>query len=177
MLTMDAGKATLLVIDLQARLMPAIANAEEVIANAQRLLEAAKLLDVPPLFTEQYPRGLGSTVKELAPPDGAAMAKTTFDAMRTPEIEQRLAGAGSLVVAGCEAHVCVLQTVLGLLDRGRKVFVVADAIGSRRVESRAMAIERMRQHGAEVVTTEMVVFEWLETSENPKFRQVSTLIR
>jgi nicotinamidase-related amidase len=81
------------------------------------------------------------------------------------------------VVAGCEAHVCVLQTVLGLLDAGRKVYVVRDALGSRQPESKETAIRRMERHGAEIVTTEMVVFEWLESAEHPRFRDAIALIK
>ncbi|MDA3857540.1 MAG: isochorismatase family protein, partial [Roseovarius sp.] len=87
------------------------------------------------------------------------------------------AGDADLVVIGCEAHVCLLQTVLGLLSAGRKVYVVADAIGSRMVESRCTALGRMERHGAEIVTTEMVVFEWLSSAEHPEFREMLKLIK
>src|SRR5688572_8102251 len=95
----------------------------------------------------------------------------TFDAVREPRRAERLPNRPDMVVAGCEAHVCVLQTVLGLLDAGRRVFVVRDAIGARRAESTETAIWRMKRHGAEVVTTEMVVFEWLGTADHPRFRE------
>jgi nicotinamidase-related amidase len=81
------------------------------------------------------------------------------------------------VVAGCEAHVCVLQTVLGLLDAGRKVYIARDALGSRHAENKETAIRRMERHGAEIVTTEMVVFEWLESAEHPRFREAIALIK
>ncbi|MGZ8367401.1 MAG: isochorismatase family protein, partial [Rhodoplanes sp.] len=88
-----------------------------------------------------------------------------------------LADRPEVIVTGCEAHVCVLQTALGLLDAGRRVYVVRDAIGSRRAESKEAAIRRMERHGADIVTTEMVVFEWLETAEHPRFRAAAALIR
>ena len=175
--TLDPARSRLLVIDLQARLMPAIEGAEAVIANAGRLVAAAGLLGVPVLHTEQNPRGLGPTVPGLGATSDTTLAKTNFDATREPGALERLAPDRDLVVAGCEAHVCVLQTVLGLLAAGRRVHLVRDALGARRSESRETAILRMARHGAEVVTTEMVVFEWLGTSEHPRFREALALVK
>jgi nicotinamidase-related amidase len=167
----------LLVIDLQARLMPAIDGGEGVVANARRLLEAARLLGVPGLFTEQNPGKLGPTVEDLAPGPDRVAAKMTFDALRAPGLAESLPPGGTIVVLGCEAHVCVLQTVMGLLGAGRRVVVVRDAVGSRRVENRDAALDRMERHGAEVVTTEMAIFEWLESCEHPRFREALALVR
>lgn len=167
----------LLVIDLQARLMPAIHGGEGVVANARRLLEAARLMGVPGLFTEQNPGKLGPTVEELAPEPDRVVAKMTFDALRAPGLAERLPPGRTVVAIGCEAHVCVLQTVLGLLEGGRRVVVVRDAVGSRKVESRDAALHRMERHGAEVLTTEMVIFEWLESCEHPRFREALALVR
>ena len=167
----------LLVIDLQARLMPAIDEGEVVLANARRLLEAARIMEVPGLFTEQNPGKLGPTVEDLAPGLDRVAAKMTFDALRAPGLAERLPSGSTVVAIGCEAHVCVLQTVLGLLEAGRRVVVVRDAVGSRRVESRDAALRRMERHGAEVVTTEMVIFEWLESCEHPRFREALALVR
>ncbi len=111
---LDREHSTLLVIDIQGRLMPAIEDGPAVIANARRLVEAAELLEIPVLFTEQNPAGLGPTVPELTPP-GPVAHKMTFDAVRSPGFLDRLPAERAIVVAGCEAHVCVLQTVLGLL--------------------------------------------------------------
>ena len=177
MATRSREHSQLLLIDFQARLMPAIDGAAAAIANARRLLDAANLLDVPVAFTEQYAKGLGPTVTDLPAPPAQVAHKMTFDACRSPTLQERLAPGRALVVAGCEAHVCVLQTVLGLLDAGRQVQVVRDAIGSRRAESKEAAIARMERHGAEIVTTEMVVFEWLESAEHPRFREVVALIK
>lgn len=178
MKTIDGTRSALLVIDLQARLMPVIHDAEAVIANARRLVAAAALLDVPVTATEQNPKGLGKTVDGLLPVGLAALEKMTFDSCGAPAFLSSLpAERPDLVVAGCEAHVCVLQTVLGLRDAGRRVFVVEDAIGSRRAENRAAAIRRMERHGAEMVTTEMVVFEWLGTAGHPRFREAMALIK
>jgi nicotinamidase-related amidase len=175
--TMDSQSSTLLVVDFQAKLMPAIDRGADAIANARRLIDAAALLSVPTLFTEQNAKGLGPTVRELVPDPFVLAHKMTFDACREPNFLQRLAANHAIVVVGCEAHVCVLQTVLGLIDNGRRVFLVRDALGSRRAESKETAILRMERHGAEVVTTEMVVFEWLETAEHPRFREAIALIK
>ena len=173
-----AEGAALLLIDLQERLVPVIHDGETTVARAVRLAQAARLLDVPVCATEQYPAGLGPTVAALAPYPQAVLAKTTFSAAAAPDFPGLLpAGAGQIIVAGCEAHVCVLQTVLGLLGSGRQVAVAADAIGSRDPADRKAAIARARQHGAEIVTSEMVLFEWLRDSRHPQFRQVQELLK
>jgi nicotinamidase-related amidase len=178
MLTIDRDRSALLVVDFQSRLMPAIEGGSAAVDNARRLVAAADLFGVPVLFTEQNPRGLGPTVPELAPSgNGRVATKMTFDACRTPGFLDRLCGRTEIVVAGCETHVCVMQTVLGLIDSGRRVHLVRDAVGSRRAESKETAIARMARHGAEIVTTEMVVFEWLGSAEDPRLRAALDLVR
>lgn len=178
MLTIDPRRSLLLIVDFQTRLMPAIADGAAVVANARRLLRAAELLDVPILFTEQNAGGLGPTVPELAAPElDGVFHKMSFDACRMPGFLGRLGERVDIVVSGCETHVCVLQTALGLLDAGRRVYLVRDAVGSRRAESKEAAIRRLAGRGAEIVTSEMVVFEWLETAEDPRFRRALALIR
>ena len=168
----------LVLIDLQQRLMPVIADHDTVVARAVRLAEAARLLDVPVRATEQYPAGLGPTVPPLAAYPQTVLAKTTFSAAEDPAFAALLpAGTSTILLAGVEAHVCVLQTALGLLAPGRRVVLVADAIGSRDPADKAVAIERARQHGAEVVTSEMVLFEWLRDAQHPRFREVQKLLR
>jgi nicotinamidase-related amidase len=175
---LTAEGAALLLIDLQERLMPAIHDGEAVVARAVRLAEAARLLDVPVRATEQYPEGLGPTVPPLAAYPQALLTKTTFSAAADPRSRTLLpAGTREIVVAGCEAHVCVLQTVLGLLGRGHRVVLVADAVGSRDPADRAAALDRARQHGAEIVTSEMVLFEWLRDARHPNFREVQKLLK
>lgn len=172
---LSADRSLLLLIDFQARLMPAIADGAGAVANARRLLDAARLLGVPVLATEQNPRGLGRTLPDLPLAAGEVEAKMTFDA--TSSILARLPPDRIPVVAGCEAHVCVLQTVLGLLARNRPVAVVADAVGSRRPESRDHALRRLERHGAEIVTAEMAIFEWLGSADHPRFREALALVR
>lgn len=167
---LTAETSTLLVVDLQERLMPAIAGAEALLENAGRLVRAAVRLEIPTTTTEQDPAKLGPTVSPVADLlPTPAVTKSTFAA--------DLSFPSRVVVCGCEAHVCVLQTVLALRASGHDVAVVADAIGSRAEGNRDAAIARMRHHGVDVVTTEMVVFEWLGSSRHPAFREVQGLIK
>ena len=173
----DRERSILLVVDLQSRLMPAIEDGAAVIANARRLTDAAELFHVPVLFTEQNAEGLGGTLPGLQAKTGGIARKMTFDACRAPGFLAALADRPDIVVAGCETHVCVLQTVLGLLSTGRRVFAVRDALGSRRLESKETAIQRMERNGAEIVTTEMVLFEWLQTADDKRLRNILTIVK
>ncbi len=178
MLTIDRDASTLLIVDFQVRLMPAIEDGMAAVANARRLLQAAGLLGVPILFTEQNAGGLGPSVAGLATyAVGNVAHKMSFDACREAGFLERLGERRSVVVAGCETHVCVMQTVLGLIDAGRQVYLVRDAVGSRRAESKETAIRRMERHGTDIVTTEMVLFEWLGSAGHPRFREVLALVK
>ena len=177
--TLDRSRSVLCLIDFQEKLMRVIDGADDVVANAGRLLAAAEILKVPVITTEQNPKGLGPTVPELSRPDGAhpVVAKMCFDASEVRGVSDVLPAGHQIVLAGCEAHVCVLQTALGLLDRSRRVYVVVDAIGSRRPESKETALRRLDRSGAELVTAEMVIFEWLHTAENAAFKEVMALVK
>jgi nicotinamidase-related amidase len=177
-MALAASTSTLLLVDLQQRLMPSIAGGEAVVANARRLAEAARLVEVPVLATEQNPAGLGGNLPEIAALASRTLSKKFFDGTREGAFDGFLPDDGrTVVVAGCEAHVCVLQTVLGLRAKGRPVALVRDAVGSRDPLNRDAALERAKAHGAELVTTEMVVFEWLETSDHPHFREALRLVK
>jgi nicotinamidase-related amidase len=179
----DAPRSVLVIIDLQQRLMPAIHDGDDVLKNARLLGIAAGALGVPVIGTAQYPQGLGPNVADIDALCGTTIAKTGFDACAEPAFLAALDdcadrdGRDELIVAGCEAHVCVLQTVLGLLARKRKVRLVADAVGSRRPFNRQMALERAQAAGAQLVTAEMVLFEWLRDSRHPQFRELMKLIK
>ncbi len=173
---LSVGNTTLVIIDFQARLMPAIHDGARLVANARRLVDAAGLLSVPILMTEQNPAGLGGTVPELAGA-GPVVTKMSFDACAEAAFLEALAGDGQLVLCGCEAHVCLGQTALSLLAHRRRVAVVQDAIGSRLPETKEAALRRLERHGAEIVTTEMVIFEWLRSAEHPRFREVLKLVK
>lgn len=176
-----AHSSALLVVDLQGRLVPALEEPDRLIERCRLVLHAARRLQVPVLATEQYPKGLGPTVApvaELIRPE-EVVGKIAFSALREALPAERIGmlGRETLVVAGAEAHVCVLQTVLDLLARGRKVAVVADAVGSRRALDKQTGLVRMRRAGAQIVTADMVVFEWLERAGTDDFKALAPLLR
>ena len=174
----EADQSTLLIIDPQQRLMPAIHEPLEVIRRCTQLATAARELGIHVIGTEQNPEGLGPMVADLRDLCDTVLAKYHFSAVAEPGFMERLpVRRNTMIVAGCEAHVCVLQTVAGLIETGHQVKWVSDAVGSRHVHDRKAATARARDLGADIVTTEMVLFEWLGTSEHPSFRTVSKLIR
>jgi|SRR5579872_5946072 nicotinamidase-related amidase len=177
MLTIDPKRSILLLVDFQARLMPAIHDGATAVRNANRLIEAAKLFGIPRLFTEQNAKGLGPTVGEIAVEKDRLVHKQFFDACREQGFLDRVPADAHIIVAGCESHVCVQQTVLGLLEASRKTYIARDALGSRHPEDKETAIRRMERHGAEIVTTEMVVFEWLQTADDQRFRPTIQIIK
>lgn len=171
-----AQSSTLLIVDIQERLFPAIHDNEALLEHAAWLLAVAQRLGVPVLASEQYSKGLGPTLPLLRErlPAAAILEKIAFSAVADPGLLQMSGGERrQFVVCGTEAHVCVLQTVLGLLAEDREVYVVAEAVGSRRPEDKALALERMRQAGAVIVSCEMVAFEWLERAGSEMFRSIS----
>ena len=174
----DSTRSILLLVDFQIRLMPAILGGDAVVETAVRLGKAAHLLGVPITLTEQKPEKLGVTVKPLSGFARSPVIKATFDATQDATFAAAMPkDRRDIVIAGCEAHICVLQTALGLLSAGHRVFVVRDAIGSRRTESVDAALARLASNGAEIVTAEMMLFEWLGTADHPQFRAVSALIK
>jgi nicotinamidase-related amidase len=175
-LLIRAEQSVLLQIDLQERLAPAIHEGDAVLRHNGWLVDVARRLSVPVAATVQYPAGLGPMVPALrqkfAP--GEVVEKIHFSAVADGCLDALPAMARrQVVLTGTETHVCVLQTALGLLERGKEVFVVAEAVGSRRPEDRAFGLERMRQEGCRIVTREMVAFEWLHKAGTEIFRQVS----
>jgi nicotinamidase-related amidase len=178
---LERNRSCLLLVDLQAGLMPAIEGGAQVLARARLLAAAARRLEVPLLATEQYPEGLGPTAPEILAllPPGAVLGKTIFAAGDEPMVRRRIAELGrpDLVLAGCEAHVCLLQSALSLKAQGHRVVVVADAVGSRRATDREAALGRLRAAGCDLVTTEMVVFEWLRHAPSPEFRDLLPLLK
>jgi len=180
-LRLHANHCALLIVDVHARLVPAIEGSTQVIENCARLIRGAERLGVPVLMTEHCPDHLGPAVDALRAlvPGTNTLAKTHFAASDEHAVMRRLAGLGraQIVIAGLEAHVCVLQTALGLTERGYRVYVVADAIGSRRDASRRIAIERLSAANVTVVTAEMALFEWLEHAERAEFRELLSLIK
>lgn len=178
---LDASRSLLLVVDIQERLLPAMEEAPRVVAAAAKLMKAAARLGVPVLVSEQYPKGIGATVPALGAlaPSGSVFAKMTFSCADTQAIADAVAASGrtQLVLCGIEAHVCVLQTALGFAARGLGVAVAWDATASRRESDRALAADRLRQAGVVLVSTEMVLFEWLGRAGTPEFKDMLALIK
>jgi nicotinamidase-related amidase len=174
-------KAGLVVVDLQERLLPAIFEQQRVVQNTVRLIQGAALLQVPIFATEQYRLGLGPTVPEVAAaiPGFAPMEKLAFSACGATgfaaALEQKQ--VSEAILCGIEAHVCVTQTCLDLLDKGLRVFVAADAVSSRTPENHHAGLDRMRAAGAVIVSTEMVLFELLERAGTAEFKQILNLIK
>ncbi len=174
----NATTSTLLVIDVQEKLLPAIHQSDTLINNCSWLIRLAQEMNVPVLATEQYPKGIGPTTPAIRELLGASAftAKTVFSCASAPECRDQL-NAGernSFILCGMEAHVCVLQTALELHAQGQRVYVVADAISARNPEDTKLAIERMRETGITIVSREMVGFEWVKDSSSPHFRTFST---
>lgn len=163
----------------------AIPSTPELVQKARILLEAARRLEVPVLVTEQYPKGLGHTLEEIAeklPNDANICPKIAFSAARDAGFIGRIehlerAGRDQVVICGAETHICVLQTALDLKERGDSVYLVTDASGSRLEANARAAVERAAALGVQCVTTEMVLFEWLEAADTEAFRPIQALIR
>ena len=174
----DRADSIFLVIDMQARLLPAIEGGEAILDRAMLLAETARRLGVPILATEQNPAGLGGTVPALAAYVEAPIRKRHFNACAGSALLDRLSeGRKTIVAAGAEAHVCVLQTALDLRRLGYSVFVVVDATGSRCAIDKETALGRIAAQGCAVVTAEMVAFEWLALCDDPQFREILALIK
>ena len=180
----DAKKTTLLLVDMQERLLPAMTGGAEAQARCAILLKAAKALEVPVTLSEQYPKGLGHTVPMLKEETGNApvFEKLSFSCWRDKALKDHMiahheAGRPLVILAGIEAHVCVMQTAADLAAAGFGVFAGADAMASRAPASHAMALDRMRDNGVAVVNTEMVVFELLGRAGTAEFKALSALVR
>lgn len=177
----DSRDSLLLIVDVQERLAPAIAGGAAVEARIATLVRGARRLGVPVLASEQYPQGLGPTVPGLAallePAERLAKRAFSCAAEETFLAALRGKGRGQVVICGMEAHVCVLQTALGLAAAGFSVFAVADAMGSRDPANRDVGLTRMAALGVQPVTAEMVLFEWLGRSDHEAFRDLLGLIK
>jgi nicotinamidase-related amidase len=176
---MSRDDSSLLVVDVQERLLPSIANAERLVWNIRRLIDGAKSLGVRVVATEQYPKGLGPTTPELAERLGEVPEKLAFSCGGCPELFEQLRDAGvfKILVVGIEAHVCVQQTVMDLMAEGFRVYLAVDAVSSRNALDHEIALRRMDSAGATLTTTESALFEWCDVAGTPEFKQISALVR
>ena len=177
-----AEESVLVVVDVQDRLLPSIHESDRVLRNVDILLKAAAARPVPVIVTEQYAKGLGPTaaaVRDILPAGTPVVEKMTFASTGEPAFNDALERTARrrIVLCGTEAHVCVLQTGLGLLAAGYRVHLVADAVSSRTPANHTAAVDRLRAAGASIVTTEMVVFEWTERAGTPLFKTMLGLVR
>jgi len=173
-----AHDSMVLLVDMQAGLLPAIDDSEALVARVHRLLSAARLLRVPVVATEHCADKIGATDPRLAPLADEVLHKVHFDATRETDMLRRLPrGRHHVLVVGTEAHVCVLQTALGLAAAGLTPWLVADCIGSRRHEDLGLALQRWLQTGNNVLGSEMAMFEWLGSARHPAFRDVIALVK
>ena len=170
---LERDRAVLVVIDVQESFRP-YAAFEDVASACAKLVQAARILELPTLVSEQYPKGLGHTAPELGLTDEPLIEKTVFSAARADGFD--LAGREQAIVCGIETHVCVSQTVHDLLDRGLEVHVPADAVGSRHEIDYERGLERMEGAGAIITTVEASLFELLERAGTPEFKAVQKLI-
>jgi nicotinamidase-related amidase len=170
----------LIVVDCQERMMPAIHNSVALTERIATLIRGCRLLEVPILTAQQYTKGLGDTVPELRNALGSFdhIEKIAFSCMGEPRFVEKLKleQRANIIVCGVEAHVCVQQTVLDLLQDGYNVYVIADCIGSRKEMDRLYSEQRMREAGAILTTLESVLFELLISADNPKRKDISKLI-
>jgi len=176
---MSFGDTGLLVIDVQEKLMALIPSAAEVIRNIAFLIDAARVLEMPVQATEQYPKGLGPTVMELAQRVPQRPDKVNFSCCAIPSVVEnfRRAARPKLLLAGIETHVCVQQTALDLLTLGFRVYVPADGVASRQKIDHKYALRRLENAGAIITTCESAVFEWIGAAGTPQFKEISRLVQ
>jgi nicotinamidase-related amidase len=174
---LEPGRAALLVVDIQEAFRDVIPDAAKIVARAKILARAATLLEMPIIVTEQYPKGLGSTVPELSDSLAGAVVfeKTTFSAARAEGFS--LAGRDQVIVCGTETHICVAQSVLDLLAADAEVWLACDALGSRSTDDRALAIDRLSLAGAVPSSVESICFELMKDAKNPHFKEIQGLIK
>jgi nicotinamidase-related amidase len=176
---MSASDTGLLVVDVQQKLIGLIDGHARIVWNIRRLIDGAKLFNLPTLATEQYPQGLGPTTPELLPLVKRVFEKTVFSCGGSAAFCQELESLGprKWLLCGIETHVCVQQTVLDLLAEGFNIYVAADAVGSRYSIDYEIALRRMESSGATLTTVEAALFEWCQDSKSAQFKQVSQLVR
>ena len=180
----NINNSCLLIVDIQPTLTAAMSenDAENMLSNTSILVQAASILDIPMLMTEQYPKGLGpatESIQKLLPASAQTFDKTGFSCCAATGFNSALENKRrtQIILVGQETHVCILQTAFELRNHGSQVFVVEDAVCSRKAEHKFYAMERMRQAGVIITNYESVLFEWLRDASHPHFKSISGLIR
>jgi len=178
---LEAGKCALIIIDIQEKLTQLMYRKESLLENAQKLIKGIQVLEIPIIVTEQYPKGLGPTIPEIAAlfPDFKPLPKVAFSCCGDEGFQRELLAVDrrQILICGIETHVCVYQTTVDLLASGYEVEVVADVVSSRIDENREIALQRMRDEGAGITSVEMALFELMRVAEGPKFKEVSRIVK
>lgn len=182
---LNIENSALVIIDIQDRLVQASKYGEEVAQNMTKVAKAAKVLGIPIVVTEQYPKGLGHTVptlQEAFNEQTFITEKASFSALQEPSFAQKInelknAGVKQIAIGGIETHICVLQTAVALMNEGFEVYVVKDTCASRNKKEYKMGLELLKQYGAKITCVEIALFEWLKTSKHPNFKEVQALIK
>lgn len=176
-LIINASQSTLILIDFQGRLMPAIHQGESALKQSIRLAQIARILGISIIGTEQSPQSLGPNLEAIKAYCATTITKEHFNACADGLIEAIPSDRPQLILAGCETHVCLMQTALNLLDQRFDVSIVVDAVGSRSILDKQIALDRLKSAGARLITVEMLAFEWLKSAPNPHFKQVLALVK
>ena len=175
---LDTNNSILVIIDIQEKLVKAASNGEKTIINTSKISQAAQILSIPVIITEQYPKGLGATVESITGSDAFIIEKSSFSAFKEPEFEQKIKSLNrkQVILCGIEAHICVLQTAIDLYKNGYEVYVLKDCVSSRSEEEQNSGLELLKQYGIKVITVEIALFQWLKSSKHPQFKDIQKLI-
>lgn len=175
---LDLSDTQVICIDIQEKLVNMLSE-KTVSINAEKLIKASSILNIPVLITEQYPKGLGSTIKEIKEINNfKTIEKTTFSALKTDEIKKEIKqNLKNIILFGIETHICVYQTALDLKKENYEVYIVSDCCASRNTDNHKCSLELMKQEGIKITTLEIVLFELLKSSKHPDFKEIQSLIK
>lgn len=178
---LQLNQSCLVVVDVQGKLAQLMYNKQSLLDNIKILIRAAEILNIPIIWCQQYPQGLGATVNEIAEllKDNEPIDKTSFDCTGDEKFRTKLGSLDkkNIILCGIETHVCIYQTTKSLLEEGYHVELIADAVSSRTLQNKQIAMDKMRIAGANISSTEMVLFELLKDAANPKFKEIAKLIK
>jgi nicotinamidase-related amidase len=179
---LNISNSLLVIIDIQDKLVQATKYGLEVVNNMAKVATTANILSIPTIITEQYPQGLGNTIQTIKTASGRNakyFEKTSFNALDQEKCKNEIMNTErkQIIIGGIETHICVLQTVDALIKDGYEVYVLKDCCASRKKEEYKTGIDLMRQYGAKITSTEIVLFEWLKTSLHPNFKEIQSLIK
>ena len=172
---MNKKDCVLIIIDIQEKFRPAI-KLDKIIPNVNKLIRSFEILKIPIIVTEQYPKGLGKTIREIELKEHKLVEKTSFDCFGEKKFSRSLKKK-NLIICGIEAHVCVAQTVLTALSKGFNAYLVVDAVSSRKKQDYSIAIKRLEKEGAKLVSTEMIIFQMMKDSKDKNFKKISKIIK